>query len=82
MLKFIEQYIKLLAFHPEDVKVGKGIESEEFIEIVVYAHKSDTGRIIGKSGNIIKALKTLISGCKAKDKTNYKISVVSNDEQR
>jgi len=79
MIKFVEKYIKLLAFHPEDVVVKTGTTSDNFIEIVVYANKVDTGRIIGKNGNIIKAIKTLISGCKAKDKTNYKISVLVNE---
>ena len=79
MIKFVEEYIKLLAFHPEDVIVKTGERNDNFIEIVVYANKIDTGRIIGKNGAIIKAIKTLISGCKAKDKTNYKISVLVNE---
>ena len=80
MVKFVEEYIKLLAFHPEDVLVETGATSENFVEIVVYANKIDTGRIIGKNGNIIKAIKTLIRGCKAKNKTNYKISVLVNEK--
>jgi len=79
MLKFVEQYVKLLAFHPEDVVVKVGKESEDFMEILVFANRVDTGRIIGKNGHMIKALKTLISGCKAKQKINYKISVNINE---
>ena len=79
MIKFVEEYIKLLAFYPEDIIVKTGEKNDNFIEIVVYANKIDTGRIIGKNGTIIKAIKTLISGCKAKDKTNYKISVLVNE---
>jgi len=79
MIKFVEKYIKLLAFHPEDVVVKIGDKNDNFTEILVYANKIDTGRIIGKNGNMIKALKTLISGCKAKNKMNYKISVNINE---
>jgi len=79
MIKFVEKYIKLLAFHPEDVIVKIGKQTEDFTEILVYANKVDTGRIIGKNGTMIKAIKTLISGCKAKEKTNYKISVNINE---
>jgi predicted RNA-binding protein YlqC (UPF0109 family) len=80
MIEFVKKYIKLLAFYPDDVIVQVGATSDNFVEIVVYANKVDTGRIIGKNGNIIKAIKTLISGCKAKDKTNYKISVLVNEK--
>jgi len=79
MIKFVEKYIKLLAFHPEDVVVKVGDKNDNFTEILVYANKIDTGRIIGKNGSMIKALKTLISGCKAKNKMNYKISVNINE---
>jgi predicted RNA-binding protein YlqC (UPF0109 family) len=79
MIKFIEKYIKLLAFHPEDVIVKVGNKTDDFVEVLVFANKVDTGRIIGKNGHMIKALKTLISGCKAKEKINYKISVNINE---
>jgi len=80
MIKFVEKYVKLLAFHPEDVIVKIGNKTDDFTEILVYANKIDTGRIIGKNGTMIKALKTLISGCKAKEKINYKISVNINEK--
>jgi len=79
MVKFIEKYIKLLAFYPEEVVVKIGEKKDDFIEVLVYANKVDTGRIIGKNGHMIKALKTLVSGCKAKEKINYKISVNINE---
>jgi len=79
MVKFVEKYIKLLAFHPDDVVVKIGNKTDDFTEILVYANKIDTGRIIGKNGTMIKAIKTLISGCKAKNKINYKISVNINE---
>jgi predicted RNA-binding protein YlqC (UPF0109 family) len=80
MIKFVEKYIRLLAFHPQDVIVKIGTQSDNFMEILVYANKIDTGRIIGKNGAMIKALKTVVNGCKAKEKINYKISVNINEQ--
>jgi len=79
MIKFVKKYIELLAFYPEDVIVKIANETEEFAELLIYANKVDTGRIIGKNGNMIKAIKTVISGCKAKSDKNYKISVHINE---
>jgi len=75
MIEFVKKYVKLLAFYPEDISVKIENESNDFAEILIYANKVDTGRIIGKNGNMIKAIKTLINGCKAKENKNYKISV-------
>jgi predicted RNA-binding protein YlqC (UPF0109 family) len=80
MIKFIKKYIELLAFYPEDIIIKTTNESDSFVEVLIYANKVDTGRIIGKNGNMIKAIKTLLTGCKAKDKKNYKISVHINEK--
>ena len=79
MTKCIEKYIKLLAFYPEDISIKIENKADDFAEIVIYANKIDTGRIIGKNGSMIKALKTVLNGCKAKNKMNYKISVLINE---
>jgi predicted RNA-binding protein YlqC (UPF0109 family) len=37
-------------------------------------------KLIGKDGKMINSLKTLISGCKAKDGKSYRVTVKANDE--
>ena len=71
---FVTEYAKLLAFNEEAVK-SEVIEHEDFDEIVIYAKKGDAGRIIGKNGAMVRAVKTVISGCKAKENKDYKITV-------
>lgn len=71
---FVAQFAKLLASYPEDVKVEM-IEGDEVTEIVLYANQADIGKLIGKSGKMIGAIKTVISGCKAKDGVSYRINV-------
>jgi predicted RNA-binding protein YlqC (UPF0109 family) len=50
-------------------------ESDEVTEIVLYANQADVGKLIGKEGKMIGAIKTVISGCKAKDGVSYRINV-------
>lgn len=71
---FVAQFAKLLASYPEDVSVEVK-ESDEVTEIILYANQADIGKLIGKSGKMIGAIKTVISGCKAKDGICYKINV-------
>jgi len=77
MIKFIKKYIELLAFYPEDIIIKTTNESDSFVEVLIYANKVDTGRIIGKNGNMINAIKTILNGCKAKDGNAYKIQVIA-----
>ena len=74
---FIENYAKLIVSVPEDVTVTKELIDETFAEITVQANSSDIGKLIGKNGNMINALKTMANGCKAKDGVSYKIQVIA-----
>ena len=78
--KFIEEYAKLIASEPENVSVSRVNLGESFDEIIVRTSKHDTGRLIGKDGKMINALKTLITGYKAKEPTSYRITVKALDE--
>lgn len=77
---FIEEYAKLIASEPENVSVSRVNLGENFDEIIVRTSKNDTGRLIGKDGKMINALKTLITGYKAKEPTSYRITVKALDE--
>lgn len=74
---FIKNYAKLIVSVPEDVTVTKKSIDETFAEITVEANSSDIGKLIGKNGNMINALKTMANGCKAKDGVSYKIQVIA-----
>ncbi len=72
---FIKEYAVLIADSPEMVRVERVNMGENFDEIIIYAKRSDTGRLIGKDGKMINAIKTIIIGCKAKEPTSYRITV-------
>lgn len=73
--KFVGQFAALLSSYPEEIRVEKVALDDGLCEIIIYANQADAGKIIGKEGKMINALKTVISGCKAKDNISYKISV-------
>ncbi len=79
VVDFVTQFAKMLSFAPEKIKT-EIIPHDDFDEIVIWAKKGDVGRIIGKDGSMVKAIKTVISGCRAKEDKNYKITVKILDE--
>lgn len=78
--KFLLEYAKLIADKPEKVTTQKIKIDDNFTEIIIKADKDDIGKLIGKDGRMISAIKTVIVGCKAKDSTSYRITVQSCDE--
>jgi len=79
--KFILEFAKLVADRPEEVSVTRNDIDDGFSEIIVRANKSDTGKLIGKDGKMISSIKSIISGCKAKEGRAYRVTIKSNDEQ-
>lgn len=77
---FLLEYAKLIADFPDKVKIEKVELGDNFIEIIVYADKVDTGKLIGKDGKMINAIKTVIIGYKAKDATSYRVTVKPLEE--
>jgi predicted RNA-binding protein YlqC (UPF0109 family) len=72
--EFVANFAKLIASKPEDVRVEVK-EGDKVTEIFLFANQADLGKLIGKEGKMIGAIKTVISGCKAKDGISYKINV-------
>ena len=72
--EFVAQFAKLIASYPDDVRVEVK-EGDEVTEILLFANQADIGKLIGKEGKMIGAIKTVISGCKAKDGVSYRINV-------
>ncbi|MDR0664817.1 MAG: KH domain-containing protein [Helicobacteraceae bacterium] len=78
---FIADFARLIAAEPNQIEVTREDVDHDFSEIVIYASQQDVGKIIGKDGNMINSIKTVVSGCKAKDGVSYRILVKPIDER-
>jgi predicted RNA-binding protein YlqC (UPF0109 family) len=76
IVDFIESYVKLIVSHPESIQVTIDEIDLNFYEITISCSEEDLGKIIGKNGNMINSLKTIINGCKAKDGKSYKLQAI------
>jgi len=66
MLEFIEQAIKLLVDKPDEVKIDI-IETEQRLIYELTVGEGDYGKVIGKQGRNISALRTLVFAINAKE---------------
>ncbi|PSM52087.1 putative RNA-binding protein (KH domain) [Campylobacter blaseri] len=78
--EFLKQYAMLIAEYPEKVTIEEIQHEDNFVEIIITADKSDTGKLIGRDGRIINAIKTVISAYKSKNKTSYKVNIKALEE--
>lgn len=72
MKDLVLQVTKALVDHPEDVKVEK-IERNNQVLIEITVNPDDVGKIIGKQGRIIRAIRTVVKACATRD--NKKVAV-------
>jgi predicted RNA-binding protein YlqC (UPF0109 family) len=77
IVEFITEYTKMIVANPNDISVTVEVLSDDFSQITIIANNADIGKLIGKNGNMINAIKTMANGCKAKDGISYKLQVVS-----
>lgn len=73
--EFLEYVIKALVDHPEDVKINRVVD-EMGVLITLDVNAQDMGKVIGRSGNTAKAIRTLLRvvGMKNNARVNLKIN--------
>src|SRR3954465_271576 len=73
--EFLEFVVKGLVEHPEDVKIGRTVD-EMGVLLTLDLNGEDMGKVIGRSGNTAKAIRTLLRvvGMKHNARVNLKIN--------
>lgn len=73
--EFLEYVVKALVDNPEEVKVGREVD-EMGVLLTLTVGQDDMGKIIGRSGNTAKAIRTLLRvvGMKNNARVNLKIN--------
>ena len=73
--EFLEFVIKGLVEHPDDVKISRVVD-EMGVLLTLDLNAEDMGKVIGRSGNTAKAIRTLLRvvGMKHNARVNLKIN--------
>ncbi len=66
--------LTLLVDHPEDITIEETQEESRTV-LTIHAHPDDMGRIIGKSGRIIRAIRDLVKIIAAKHDTYVDVMI-------
>ena len=73
--QFLQDLVKALVDHPDDVKINRTVD-EMGVLLTLDVHAEDMGKVIGRSGNTAKAIRTLLRvvGMKHNARVNLKIN--------
>ena len=68
MKELIEQIAKTIVEKPEEVQV-RAIEGEHAVVIELRVDRDDIGKVIGKQGRTITAMRTILNAARARKKS-------------
>ena len=74
MLELVKYIVNRFAEDKENVSY-EAEETEDAITITVLLSHSDMGKVIGKQGNIAKALRTLVRAATPRDSKKYNVEI-------
>ena len=75
MREMLEYILKKIVDHPEDVEVRE-VTGSAVVILEVKVNVADKGKVIGREGKNINALRTLIRAAAAKEKKKVDITVL------
>lgn len=80
MKELVEYLVKKLVDNPDQVVIDEKFENNETV-YYVSVDNSDLGKVIGKSGRIANAIRTLVKAAAIKEKKAVFVKIVSGDEE-
>ncbi len=75
MKELIEYVVKTLVDHPDDIRIAE-VVGERTIVFELRCHPDDVGKVIGKSGKTVGAIRTLLSTVAARQNRRAMLEVV------
>jgi len=75
MKELLEQIARALVDHPDEVKIS-AINGEKTLIFELRCHEKDVGKIIGRSGKTVSAMRTLLNALSARDGRRAMLEVV------
>jgi predicted RNA-binding protein YlqC (UPF0109 family) len=81
MKEFVEYVIKALIDHPEEVDVRE-VDGERVVVFELRLNQTDIGKVIGKSGRTITAIRTLLTSAAAKQGKRAMLEIIEPEGRR
>ncbi len=81
MKELLEYILSSLVNYPDEVKVDEQVLPDGMIIFSISANADDYGRIIGRQGMLISALRTIVKARAIKEKKRVMVRVMTEDKE-
>lgn len=75
MIEFLTFLIGQIVDHPDEVTISKEQLGEHSFQYTIQAHTDDVGKIIGREGKIIHAIRNVAKILAVKENTQIRIEI-------
>ncbi len=75
MKNLLDYTLTHLVEHPEDIKISESTNEYDEIVYTLKLHEEDIPRVIGKHGNMIKALRRVVQGLAGIDNRRMRLQI-------
>jgi hypothetical protein len=75
MRALIEHIVRALVDHPDDIRITE-VDGEKTVVFELRCHPEDIGKVIGKSGKTVGAIRTLLNTAATKEGRRAMLEVV------
>jgi predicted RNA-binding protein YlqC (UPF0109 family) len=79
MRNVAELILKALVGHPENVRIEEALEGDR-LNLTVHVDPADLGRVIGRQGRTINAVRTVVKASALKAQQYVNLDLVSPDK--
>lgn len=81
MKEFVEYIVKNLVDHPDQVRINEVGGTQSFI-VELSVEKSDIGKIIGKRGKTINAIRTLLMSVASRNGLRVSLEILEDGQRK
>lgn len=76
MKDFLQYLIKLIVDHPDEIKIEETDSGGNLYQYNILANKEDMGKIIGKEGKVIQAIRNTAKILAVKEGNQIRIEII------
>lgn len=76
MKEFLMYVLSLIVEHPEEINIEENVGMDENVNYIIHVNSSDIGKVIGKEGKIIQALRNLLKVLAIRENKHFSLEVV------
>jgi predicted RNA-binding protein YlqC (UPF0109 family) len=71
----LEYLVSWIVEHPDEVRVEESLEGHT-VAYDLFVHPEDVGRVIGRSGRVARAIRTIVKAAAAKEDRNALVEII------